>query len=1177
MKKLVLLLFFPLVLLGQTNTARMNSGSNVITSFPYTMLASDVTKIDVFQPSANSFVIFPAAGSSGFEAGKVFSIKNDSNNYTITLSSTSYISGQLSITLATEQGADIYSTGTTYEIQPGAGSGSIPGGATLSTQYNNAGSLGGAANGISGQILGSTNNSAPAFVSPGLSDSANSPVTASTYTIACDTGTTIVDRAHLIRFQSGAATVTVPLSTGSGCAGLVTSALDDGAGTLTFNATSPDIFTVLNGSTNLDSQSSFTLSNGQYATISQSASGIWEIRITAGGSSVAWENQGSGIGTPTTVNCSTNITCSYGSNTVTITASASSSEAWSSITGSATNTNTGFKLAPTNTSTVPWTHTCPTSLSVDCYDWYLNTTKEAWIDDGGEFHLNQVPGWPSQTANYFWAAPNGSSGAPTFRAIVAADLPTALASSTSVNGTSIPSSATLCTTSSVCTGYAASGASTTVNSQTCTLGSTCTIPYQVNGTGMTSQAGINHITSTTNSVGLTVTPSNPSSNEVKFEVTGSSYTGNAATASNLSGCTGSAEGDICYYTGSAWARLAGNSSGTQFLQETSAGSPSWATPSGSGNVSTSGSPAEYETAVWASGTTITGVGPGTTGYPLVSAGASSNPSFSQLTSTGLNITTTSCSSQVVTAISSGGVGTCTSLTTGYLPALFQTNSSNNSTDTNINMETSTANAVGLTVTPTNSSGAIEKFEITGSSYTGNAATVTTAASTTNSSYSILSVPSTSGSQEPYTVASFTINPSTGAVNIPGALTVSSCSGCGSVSLSFPLTVSGTTTQYHFPIFATTTSLANDSTLSDNGTTLAYTGTGGITSSGPLALGSSPPTACGSISGCLAMNEGSSAGTPTSAEDYMRGDSSTHSFACSLNDGSESACNPLIPSSATSGHLVAWGTWPAQTDSGIVDTASGFNTVIQGLTGCNTSGYVYTPQAADCVALSGSGPTVEVNGSSSGLTSTVNFNSTTPAAGSNNQNLTLQVSTDNVSIEVPQATTGQAGVVELAGALAGTYTSPALANATSCTNQVVTAISSSTAAGTCTSLTEAYMPVVNTVVDTSATVTVSTTNAAEFHFNENSTAATAITYDLPTAAAGKQFCFSNAYNGSGANTGTLTLQTSAAGQYIIFTDGTLSASDGYVISAGAARDSSCVVGVDSTHWALYTQSGTWTKH
>lgn len=117
----------------------------------------------------------------------------------------------------------------------------------------------------------------------------------------------------------------------------------------------------------------------------------------------------------------------------------------------------------------------------------------------------------------------------------------------------------------------------------------------------------------------------------------------------------------------------------------------------------------------------------------------------------------------------------------------------------------------------------------------------------------------------------------------------------------------------------------------------------------------------------------------------------------------------------------------------------------------------------------------------------------------------------------------------------------------------------------------------TVVDTSTPVTVSTTNAAEFHFNENATAATAITYDLPTAAAGKQFCFSNAYNGSAANTGTLELLTSASGQFIIFTDGTLSATGGYVISGGAAADAACVAGVDSTHWMLYVQRGTWAKH
>jgi hypothetical protein len=35
-----------------------------------------------------------------------------------------------------------------------------------------------------------------------------------------------------------------------------------------------------------------------------------------------------------------------------------------------------------------------------------------------------VPTLPSQTANYFFAAPNGSAGAPSFRAMVAADVPT---------------------------------------------------------------------------------------------------------------------------------------------------------------------------------------------------------------------------------------------------------------------------------------------------------------------------------------------------------------------------------------------------------------------------------------------------------------------------------------------------------------------------------------------------------------------------------------------------------------------------------------------------------------------------------------------------------------------------------------------------------------------------------
>jgi collagen type VII alpha len=135
----------------------------------------------------------------------------------------------------------------------------------------------------------------------------------------------------------------------------------------------------------------------------------------------------------------------------------------------------------------------------------------------------------------------------------------------------------------------------------------------------------------------------------------------------------------------------------------------------------------------------------------------------------------------------------------------------------------------------------------------------------------------------------------------------------------------------------------------------------------------------------------------------------------------------------------------------------------------------------------------------------------------------------------------------------------------------------TTTGNVTSVSASAIPPVPTVLDTTATVTVSASNSFEFHVNQNSTAATAITYNLPTAAAGKEFCFTNGNNGTNPDTGTLTLQTSASGQFILFTDGTYSTSGGYVKSGGAARDGSCVHGQDSTHWVLYVNTGTWTNH
>jgi len=115
------------------------------------------------------------------------------------------------------------------------------------------------------------------------------------------------------------------------------------------------------------------------------------------------------------------------------------------------------------------------------------------------------------------------------------------------------------------------------------------------------------------------------------------------------------------------------------------------------------------------------------------------------------------------------------------------------------------------------------------------------------------------------------------------------------------------------------------------------------------------------------------------------------------------------------------------------------------------------------------------------------------------------------------------------------------------------------------------------VTTSTPVTLGGTFKSGYTINEHATAATAVTYNLPTAAAGLQYCVGNGYNGSAANTGVLTVATSASGQFIIFTDGTLSATGGNVTSGGAGADFSCFIGVDTTHWLMRPGEGVWTKH
>lgn len=117
----------------------------------------------------------------------------------------------------------------------------------------------------------------------------------------------------------------------------------------------------------------------------------------------------------------------------------------------------------------------------------------------------------------------------------------------------------------------------------------------------------------------------------------------------------------------------------------------------------------------------------------------------------------------------------------------------------------------------------------------------------------------------------------------------------------------------------------------------------------------------------------------------------------------------------------------------------------------------------------------------------------------------------------------------------------------------------------------------TTVTTGTTATLGGTFKSGYTHNQEATVATAVAYTLPTAAAGLQYCVDNSWNGTASTTGVLTVATSASGQFIIFTDGTLSATGGNVTSGGAAADAACFAGVDATHWQLYVQRGTWSKH
>lgn len=210
------------------------------------------------------------------------------------------------------------------------------------------------------------------------------------------------------------------------------------------------------------------------------------------------------------------------------------------------------------------------------------------------------------------------------------------------------------------------------------------------------------------------------------------------------------------------------------------------------------------------------------------------------------------------------------------------------------------------------------------------------------------------------------------------------------------------------------------------------------------------------------------------------------------------------------------------------------------------------------------------------------NSTSGSAASWTATPTLGASGTVGTIAFGNATSGTVTLGSVAGALGsvtaslpantGTIAELNLAQTWTATQTFATVNASSLLA---TGLFDGQAPM---AIVTASTANIGSTYNSGYYVNQNATASTAVTFTLPTPAAGKQYCVNNGNNGSAATTGTLRLSIGGASQTVDY-NGTLSTSgtSGYAISGGAAGDKACVVGISSTQWELYPQSGTWSVH
>lgn len=339
---------------------------------------------------------------------------------------------------------------------------------------------------------------------------------------------------------------------------------------------------------------------------------------------------------------------------------------------------------------------------------------------------------------------------------------------------------------------------------------------ETDGTPNTDQTVLNMVPSTTNAVGLTVTPVNPSGGIEQYEITGGSYTGNAATSTALASTPTTCPG------GQAANGVLAN------------GNPSSCVSVASGlTTQTNGVNNLNQTVLnIISAATFNGL---TLAMTNTSGGVVQPGFIGTLNNAGLTNSSITINGQTVSLGASGTIP-------------FQHNGSSNTSQAGINAINSTVNAVGLTATVSNPATNQMKIEITGGAYTGTATNLSGTPALpngTSATTQLCSDTTTKLATDQFVNSCSIINPMTaiGQIIAGGALGVPTAVAAG-ITGQYLLAINGTTPTFQSPgVGGRTVSASTDSILCDSGTTLQdrgaselYTNAGGTTVTVPDPTG-----------------------------------------------------------------------------------------------------------------------------------------------------------------------------------------------------------------------------------------------------------------------------------------------------------------------------------------------------